>query len=64
MDPVIAKEIIEQDSVCSPTDSNENKRGHEKTGETLFTTKSDEIKTQSEGEHTLSCSIISFAIVL
>ena len=44
----IAKEIIEQDSVCSPTDSNENKGGHEKTGETLFTTKCDEIKTQSE----------------
>jgi hypothetical protein len=40
----IAKEIIEQDSVCSPTDSNENKGGHEKTGETLFTTKCDEIK--------------------
>ena len=42
----IAKEIIEQDSVSPPTDWNENKGGHEKAGETLFTTKCDEIKTQ------------------
>jgi hypothetical protein len=28
--------------------SNENKGGHEKTGETLFPTKCDEIKAQSE----------------
>jgi hypothetical protein len=42
----IAKEIIKQDSVSPPTDWHEG--GHEKAGETLFTTKCDEINTQSE----------------
>jgi hypothetical protein len=44
----IAKDIIEQYSVSPATNWKENKGGHEKAGETLFTSKCDEINTQSE----------------